>query len=367
MINFRNIVKVLLMAMFICAYTYKDGVAQVDFVGNALGNNDLSKNREALLRQAVGSTSGTYASRDEKGNVIFKNVNDLSEKTQNQMLYMQQLKNNFQNSNKGKSLEQTMQDLDPYKDLPKVENKKPWEQQQQQNTQATEDAAKDTAGKNPNGEVSANFCSGDFGIFSSLVETGQIIFQRLRDLIYVVAGFGIIAVAVGGFFGNLNWKWLGAIVISLVVIATAGELIVLVTGCEQFGSTLITNTMTHPTAMSVAEYQGTYTEDAPEVGSIQWNDDYAKAHPETYAGTKAVASSEPYDESRMEGYDITKTKDTYYGDTLEGMRANSARESEIAAQQNKAAENRFNENLQSVKQPKVEIPKLELPPMAPLN
>lgn len=98
-----------------------------------------------------------------------------------------------------------------------------------------------------NSPQNPTFCSGDLGIFTDLVTTGTTIFNRLRDLIYVVAGFGIIAVAVGGFFGNLNWKWLGAIVISLVVIATAGELIVLLTGCEQFGETLITNTLTAPT------------------------------------------------------------------------------------------------------------------------
>ena len=99
---------------------------------------------------------------------------------------------------------------------------------------------------NSNTQQDATFCGGDHGVFSELVVTGQKIFNRLRDLIYVVAGFGIIAVAVGGFFGNLNWKWLGAIVISLVVIATAGELIVLLTGCEQFGTSLITNTLEAP-------------------------------------------------------------------------------------------------------------------------
>lgn len=106
-------------------------------------------------------------------------------------------------------------------------------------------------GENPSGggsnvEQDASFCGDDVGAFRELVLTGQKIFNRLRDLIYVVAGFGIIAVAVGGFFGNLNWKWLGAIVISLVVIASAGELIVLLTGCEQYGTDLITNTLEKP-------------------------------------------------------------------------------------------------------------------------
>lgn len=105
----------------------------------------------------------------------------------------------------------------------------------------------------------ASFCSGNLGIFSELVKTGQMIFNRLRDLIYVVAGFGIIAVAVGGFFGNLNWKWLGAIVISLVVIATAGELIVLMTGCESFNGSLITNTLSEPAPLVSDSGNNPYT------------------------------------------------------------------------------------------------------------
>lgn len=100
---------------------------------------------------------------------------------------------------------------------------------------------------NSNTGQDPTFCgASDGGVFRELVMTGQKIFNRLRDLIYVVAGFGIIGVAVGGFFGNMNWKWLGAIVISLVVIASAGELVVLLTGCEQYGTDLITNTLEAP-------------------------------------------------------------------------------------------------------------------------
>lgn len=86
-------------------------------------------------------------------------------------------------------------------------------------------------------------CSTDYGLFSGLIDAGRKIFNGLRELIYVVAGFGIIGVAVGGFFGNLNYKWLGAIVISLVIIASTGELIYSITGCETFTTKAITDTL----------------------------------------------------------------------------------------------------------------------------
>lgn len=88
-----------------------------------------------------------------------------------------------------------------------------------------------------------NGCGEGSGLFSGLVKTGSNIFLGLRDLIYVVAGFGIIGVAVGGFFGNLNWKWLGAIIIGLIVIASTGEIIATVTDCKQFTSTVIQDTL----------------------------------------------------------------------------------------------------------------------------
>lgn len=70
------------------------------------------------------------------------------------------------------------------------------------------------------------------GLFSDLIKKGAEIFNGMRDIIYVVAGFGIIGVSVGGFFGNLNWKWLGAIVIGLMVIGLTGSIISFVGGAE---------------------------------------------------------------------------------------------------------------------------------------
>ena len=63
------------------------------------------------------------------------------------------------------------------------------------------------------------------GLFGSLTNAGAEIFTGMREIIFAVSGFGIVAVAIGGFFGNLNWKWLSAIIIGLVVIATTAAII----------------------------------------------------------------------------------------------------------------------------------------------
>lgn len=55
--------------------------------------------------------------------------------------------------------------------------------------------------------------------FESLVKAGGDIFTGLREIIYPASAIGIITVCIGGFFGNINWKWLTAIVVGLIVIS----------------------------------------------------------------------------------------------------------------------------------------------------
>ena len=201
MINIKNIFKVLLVAMFVCAYS--NNVLAQDFgIPGSISSNFYTPD------PLPSCPAGT------KHNKVDNSCRDIS--TGSIISYLE-----------GK----TIANINAENDALKKKAEDP----------------KDDNNMGGNYQVeSIDFCSGNLGIFEDLVKTGQKIFNRLRDLIYVVAGFGIIAVAVGGFFGNLNWKWLGAIVISLVVIATAGELIVLLTGCETFNGALITNTLTSP-------------------------------------------------------------------------------------------------------------------------
>jgi len=74
--------------------------------------------------------------------------------------------------------------------------------------------------------ISCFLCVGDsYAVFENLTATGGKLFEGMKKIIFAAAGFGIIAVALGGIFGVLNWKWLAAIIIGVVVIAlTAGIL-----------------------------------------------------------------------------------------------------------------------------------------------
>ena len=59
----------------------------------------------------------------------------------------------------------------------------------------------------------------DAAPFDALKKSGKTIFEGLRKIIYPASAIGIITICMGGFFGNINWKWLTAIIVGLVVIS----------------------------------------------------------------------------------------------------------------------------------------------------
>ncbi|MBR5599527.1 MAG: hypothetical protein IKW39_05750 [Alphaproteobacteria bacterium] len=72
-------------------------------------------------------------------------------------------------------------------------------------------------------------CAEASGNFGSLIKSGKTIFVGLRKIIYPASAVGIICVCIGGFFGNINWKWLTAIVIGLLVISLCAGFIAMFT------------------------------------------------------------------------------------------------------------------------------------------
>jgi len=90
------------------------------------------------------------------------------------------------------------------------------------------------------------FTSNSYAMFGDLTSSGNEIFKGMRDIIYAVSGFGITAIAVAGFFGNLNWKWLSAIIIGLVVIATTAAILKYMVDQNDISSVDIQDTLINP-------------------------------------------------------------------------------------------------------------------------
>lgn len=82
-------------------------------------------------------------------------------------------------------------------------------------------------------------------LFGDLLSTGSEIFTGMREIVFAVSGFGIVAVAVGGFFGVINWRWLSAIIIGLVVIAVTVQILNYMTDAKDGGRSFsgITDTL----------------------------------------------------------------------------------------------------------------------------
>lgn len=62
-------------------------------------------------------------------------------------------------------------------------------------------------------------------LFGDLAQHGGKLFMGMREIIYAVSGFGIIAIVIGSIFGSINWKWLTAIIIGLFVIAGTAAIV----------------------------------------------------------------------------------------------------------------------------------------------
>lgn len=51
------------------------------------------------------------------------------------------------------------------------------------------------------------------------------VFKAARTVLFVVGGFGLIAVAFGAIAGKLNWKWFGMLATGLAILAAAGAVV----------------------------------------------------------------------------------------------------------------------------------------------
>jgi len=51
------------------------------------------------------------------------------------------------------------------------------------------------------------------------------VFEQVRNIIFVIGGFGLVGVAFAAIFGKVNWKWFAALAVGLAVVAAANAIV----------------------------------------------------------------------------------------------------------------------------------------------
>ena len=62
-------------------------------------------------------------------------------------------------------------------------------------------------------------------VFGKLSSKASSTFTGVRQVVFVLGAFTLVAIAVGAIFGKINWKWFISLLVALVILALAGLII----------------------------------------------------------------------------------------------------------------------------------------------
>ena len=96
-------------------------------------------------------------------------------------------------------------------------------------------------------------------LFDYVFGTTQVTFYNVRTVIFILGGFGLVALAFFAIFGKLQWKWFAALCVGLAIVAAAGFIIDYATGG-------VNNTATNLHGMTSWQQQG----GAADLGGQGW-------------------------------------------------------------------------------------------------
>lgn len=81
-------------------------------------------------------------------------------------------------------------------------------------------------------------------VFSTITDKMTGTFQNVRNVIFIVGGFGLVGLGFAAIFGKIKWTWLAALAAGLAIVALASQVVDYVTkdasgeGVGYEGSTL---------------------------------------------------------------------------------------------------------------------------------
>ena len=69
--------------------------------------------------------------------------------------------------------------------------------------------------------------------FLSVASKLQNVFTNVKSIVFILGGFGLIALAVGAIFGKIQWKNAAGLGLGLLVLAIAGSIVNYTTGMSE--------------------------------------------------------------------------------------------------------------------------------------
>lgn len=74
---------------------------------------------------------------------------------------------------------------------------------------------------------------------STLMQTAQDktrnVFSSVKTIMFIIGGFGLVAIAWAAVFGKVNWKWFAGLAVGLAILAAAGSIVEYATGSSESG------------------------------------------------------------------------------------------------------------------------------------
>ncbi len=62
-------------------------------------------------------------------------------------------------------------------------------------------------------------------VFQTAVNKLSALFKDTKNVLFIVGGFGLVALAFQAIFGKLKWAWFAALALGLAVVAAAGKVV----------------------------------------------------------------------------------------------------------------------------------------------
>ncbi len=62
-------------------------------------------------------------------------------------------------------------------------------------------------------------------VFSTAMNKLSKLFKDTKNVLFIIGGFGLVALAFQAIFGKLKWAWFAALALGLAVVAAAGKVV----------------------------------------------------------------------------------------------------------------------------------------------